>query len=210
MVEGVDASGVVFRDAQGVVERYDAKTVLWAGGVTTAGFGRTLSDRTGAPTDKHGHILVNPDLTIPSYPEIFVVGDLASVKGPNGKPLPGIAQVAMQGGAYAARAIRERLRGPDGHNEALPFHYFDKGDLAVIGRGAAVANIFGLRLSGLPAWLVWLFIHLMYLVQFQNRVVVFIQWGFQYLTFGRRARLITGVLPTDTIGGGGITGKARE
>ncbi|MGD0497412.1 MAG: NAD(P)/FAD-dependent oxidoreductase [Bryobacteraceae bacterium] len=202
MVIGVDADGVAFRDGRGGVERYEAKTVLWAGGVTTAGFGRTLAARTGAPTDKHGHILVNPDLTIPQYPEVFVVGDLASVIGTDGKPLPGVAQVAMQGGAYAARAIRERLKAAEQPNERRPFHYFDKGELAVIGRGAAVANVFGMRLSGLPAWLVWLFIHLMYLVQFQNRVVVLIQWGFQYLTFSRRARLITGSLPTDGIAGG--------
>jgi len=139
---------------------------------------------------------VRADLTIPGYPEVYVVGDLACTTDGAGKPLPGVAQAAMQGGSYVARAIRQRL---DGRKEIPPFRYFDKGELAVIGRGSAVADIFGLRLSGLLAWLVWLFIHLMYLVQFQSRVVVFIQWGFHYLTFDRGARLITGALETDTI-----------
>jgi NADH:ubiquinone reductase (H+-translocating) len=152
-------------------------------------FGKTLAQRTGAPTARAGHIEVKPDLTVPGFPNIYIVGDLASAKGKNGKPLPGVAQVAMQGGAYAARAIIARLQGP---RELAPFHYFDKGDLAVIGRGRAVANIFGLHLSGLIAWLVWLFIHLMYLVQFQSRILVFVQWGMEYLTFSRGARLITG------------------
>ena len=117
------------------------------------------------------------------------MGDLASVDGADGKPLPGVAQVAIQGGAYAAKAIVARVKGA---KPLPPFHYFDKGDLAVIGRGSAVARIFGVHLSGLIAWLVWLFVHLMYLVQFQSRVIVFIQWGFQYITFSRGARLITG------------------
>jgi NADH dehydrogenase len=122
------------------------------------------------------------------------------LNGKNGKPLPGVAQVAMQGGAYAARTIRRRAIG--GKEPLPPFHYFDKGDLAVIGRGHAVARIFGMKLWGLPAWLVWLFVHLMYLVQFQSRVVVFVQWGFEYLTFSRGARLITGSAVTDSIGSG--------
>ena len=141
-----------------------------------------------------GAILAEPDLTIPGYPQIYVVGDLVTVNGHDGKPLPGVAQVAMQGGAYAAHAIVKRLGGPQ---TLPPFHYFDKGDLAVIGRGSAVARIFS-DLSGLLAWLVWLFIHLMYLVQFQSRVVVFVQWGFQYLTFSRGARLITGDAVSDS------------
>jgi NADH dehydrogenase len=195
-VVGVDAKGVSFHTADGAVERYETRTVLWAGGVTATGFGRTLAARTGAETDKQGRIKVVPGLTIPGRPEIYVLGDLASVSGPDGKLLPGVAQVAMQGGAYAARAIRERLDGP---REMQPFHYVDKGELAVIGRGAAVANIFGMRLSGVLAWLVWLFIHLMYLVQFQSRVVVFVHWGFHYITFSQGARLITGTLDTDKV-----------
>jgi len=188
-VVGVDANGVTFQNQRGESECLIAKTVLWAGGVTVTSFGRALAAKTQAPTDKQGRIRVNPDLTIPNWPEIYVVGDLAGLDGKDGKPLPGVAQVAMQGGAYAAKAIVRRLDGP---KQLKPFHYFDKGDLAVIGRGAAVARIFGAHLSGLLAWLVWLFVHLMYLVQFQNRVVVFVQWGFQYVTFSRGARLITG------------------
>jgi NADH dehydrogenase len=188
-VVGVDANGVTFRNQRGESQSLAAKTVLWAGGVTVTSFGRALAARTQAPTDKQGRIRLNPDLTVPGWPEIYVVGDLASVDGADGKPLPGVAQVAMQGGAYAAKAIVARVKGT---KPSPPFHYFDKGDLAVIGRGSAVARIFGVHLSGLIAWLVWLFVHLMYLVQFQSRVIVFIQWGFQYITFSRGARLITG------------------
>jgi NADH:ubiquinone reductase (H+-translocating) len=196
-VVGIDAKGVSFhKEDGGPEERIAAKTVLWAGGVVITEFGKLVATRTGAPTDKQGRILVQPDLTVPGHPEIYVVGDLASAKNPNGKPMPGVAPVAIQGGAYAARAILKRLDGP---RELRPFHYFDKGDIAVIGRGRAVASLFGLHLSGLLAWLAWLFIHLMYLVQFQNRVVVFVRWGFQYLTFSRASRLITGVAVYDSI-----------
>ena len=188
-VVGTDADGVSFVSAGGPEERLATKTVLWAGGVHVGGFGRILAERTGAETDRSGRLKVLPDLTLPGYPGIYVVGDLAQITGPNGKLLPGVAQIAMQGGGYAAKTIVARLKGES--NQA-PFHYFDKGDIAVIGRAAAVARIFGLHVHGLLAWLVWLFIHLMYLVQFQSRVLVFIHWGFQYLTFSRGARLITG------------------
>jgi NADH dehydrogenase len=183
----LDPEGVTYQTAQGV-ERLAAKTVLWAGGVTASEFGRRLAARTHAETDRAGRIKVNADLTVPGHPEIFVVGDLAlAYRGD--RPLPGVAQVAMQQGSYAAKAVVKRLRGGD----RAPFRYFDQGDIAVIGRAAAVANLFGIiHLWGFPAWLVWLLIHLMYLVEFRSRVVVFIQWGFQYLTFGRGARLITG------------------
>jgi NADH:ubiquinone reductase (H+-translocating) len=193
-VTAVDANSVTFQNQRGESEKIETKTVLWAGGVTVTTFGRTLAERTGAQTDKQGRIHVNPDLTIPGFPDIYVVGDLATVNGPDGKPLPGVAQVAMQGGTYAAKAIVARLDGP---KEIKPFHYFDKGDLAVIGRGSAVARIFGVHLSGWIAWLVWLFVHLMYLVQFQSRVLVFVQWGIQFVTFSRGARLITGDNPTE-------------
>jgi len=190
LVVGVDGEGVSFhRLPAGPTVRLAAKTVLWAGGVTGTPFGRRLAERIGVQADRQGRIRVDADLTVPAHPEIYIVGDLAAAQYPDGRPLPGVAQVAMQGGAYAAKAIVARLNGP---KELAPFRYFDKGDLAVIGRGHAVARIFGMHLSGLTAWLVWLFIHLMYLVQFQNRVLVFVQWGFHYLTFSRGARLITG------------------
>jgi NADH:ubiquinone reductase (H+-translocating) len=188
MVTDIDETGVTYKQGN-VVGKFAAKTVLWAGGVVVTAFGRKLAERTHAETDKTGRIQVNPDLTVSNYPDIFVTGDLATVKGKNGEPLPGVAQVAIQGGAYVAGAIRKRL---EGKKDIAPFHYFDKGDMAVIGRASAVANIFGLHVSGLPAWLIWLFIHLMYIVEFQSRVLVFIQWGFEYLTFSRGARLITG------------------
>jgi NADH:quinone reductase (non-electrogenic) len=187
-VTRIDEEGVTLERATGS-ESLRAKTVLWAGGVTINEFGRRLAERVHAETDRIGRILVTPQLTVPNHPDIFVVGDLALATGANGKPLPGVAQVAMQAGAYAAKVIRARV---EKEPEPGPFRYFDKGDMAVIGRAAAVANIFGFHLSGLPAWLVWLFIHLMYIVEFQSRILVFIQWGFEYLTFSRGARLITG------------------
>ncbi len=195
-VVAVSRDGISIQSAGSAPQWQAAKTVLWAGGVQVTTFGKTLAESTRAPTDKHGRIRVMPDLTIPGFPQIYVVGDLAGADDAAGNSLPGVAQVAMQGGAYAARAIVQRLEGAP---VLRPFHYFDKGDLAVIGRGSAVARIFGLHLSGLPAWLVWLFVHLMYLVQFQNRVVVFVQWGFQYLTFSRGARLITGKAISDSV-----------
>ena len=193
MVTGIDANGVTYKKGD-EVGRIAAKTVLWAGGVTMTTFGYKLGERTHAETDRSGRIKVNPDLTVPKYPNIFITGDLAYAVGKDGKPLPGVAQVAIQGGAYAAKTILKRLRG---ETDIEPFHYFDKGDMAVIGRASAVANIFGFHVSGLLAWLIWLFIHLMYIVEFQNRVLVFIQWGFEYLTFNRGARLITGSAGTD-------------
>jgi NADH dehydrogenase len=194
MVTDIDNWGVSFKRGE-VTERLAAKTVLWAGGVTTNQFGRKLAERTGAETDKSGRIKVQPNLTIPNYPDIFVVGDLAHATTRGSGALPGVAQVAIQGGAYAAKVIRSRLDG----RELPAFHYLNKGDMAVIGRASAVANIFGFHISGLFAWLVWLFIHLMYLVEFQSRVMVFIQWGFEYLTFSRGARLITGEAATDSL-----------
>jgi NADH dehydrogenase len=169
---------------------------LWAGGVTTNAFGKVLAARTNAETDRSGRIKVTPQLTVPGHPDIFVVGDLATLNDEKGKTLPGVAQVAMQGGAYVAKVIRSRIAGKQIEK---PFHYFNKGDMAVIGRAAAIANIFGVQVSGLLAWLAWLFIHLMYIVEFQSRVVVFVQWGFEYLTFSRGARLITGVDAEDSI-----------
>jgi len=200
MATAIDSSGVTYKRGD-ATEKLAAKTVLWAGGVVTTSFGKKLAERTKAETDRGGRLKVQPDLTIPNYPDIFVVGDLAAAQGKNGKPLPGVAQVAIQGGAYAAKTIRARVQGKE---NLPPFHYFDKGDMAVIGRAAAVANVFGMHVSGLPAWLIWLFIHLMYIVEFQNRVLVFVQWGFEFLTFSRGARLITGA------GDGDLQGQSPQ
>ncbi len=186
-VSGIDADGVTLV-RRGQEERIAARTVLWAAGVRASFLGRVLAERAGAPVDPVGRILVEPDLTVPGHPEILVIGDLALYRHQGGKPLPGVAPVAIQQGRYAGRLIRGRLRG-----ETLPpFRYFDKGTLATIGRHHAVADFGRLRFAGFLAWLTWLFVHLMYLVGFQNRLLVFIQWAFQYFTFNRGARLITG------------------
>jgi NADH:ubiquinone reductase (H+-translocating) len=195
IVSGVDANGVTVKTSSGT-ERINSHTVIWAAGVAITEFGKQLARRTAAETVKGGLIKVSSDLTVPNYPDIFVLGDLAYVTDTKGKALPGVAQVAMQGGTYAASTIVKRLRN---RPQAKPFHYFDKGELAVIGRAAAVARVFGLHLSGLLAWLVWLFIHLLYIVEFQSRIVVAIEWGFLYLTYNRGARLITGHAATDSV-----------
>jgi NADH:ubiquinone reductase (H+-translocating) len=193
MVKDVNRDGLTVEVDQHL-DHIDAKTVIWAGGITASPLGKILAGRTRAETDKGGRVKVEPDLTIPNYPDIYVIGDLASAADAHGKPLPGLAQVAMQGGSYAAKSILRKVKGKP---VLPPFYYFDKGTLAVIGRAAAVANIFGVHISGWAAWIVWAFIHLMYIVTFQNRLLVFFQWAIQDLTFNRGARLITGVAPTD-------------
>jgi NADH:ubiquinone reductase (H+-translocating) len=206
MVTNIDAECVTFKHGDSS-EKLRARTVLWAGGVTATEFGRKLAARTNAESDRSGRIRVNPDLTIPNYPDIFIIGDLAHVVDERGAPLPGVAQVAMQGGAYVAKVIRARV---EGKKAPPPFRYFNKGEMAVIGRAAAVANIFGIHVSGLLAWLMWLFIHLIYIVEFQSRVSVFIQWGFEYLTFSRGARLITGIAATDSVEKHGTMGNTGD
>ncbi len=196
MVKEIDKEGLVFatQNGAGTDDRLDARTVIWAGGVTVPALARTVAKRMNAATDKAGRIKVNGDLTVPDHPETFVIGDLAVASGPDCKPLPGVAQVAMQQGTYAAKVIGRRLRG---QKAPPPFKYLDKGSLAVIGRASAVASVFGFHLAGLPAWLIWALIHLMYIVQFQSRVVVFIKWAIQDLTFNRGSRLITGDAASD-------------
>jgi NADH:quinone reductase (non-electrogenic) len=193
MVKNVDKDGLTI-DSGGRTDSIAAKTVVWAGGITPSPLGKIVASHTKAETDKGGRVKVKPDLTIPSYPDIYVVGDLASAMDKKGKPLPGVAQVAMQGGTYAAKAILRKVKNQP---ELPPFNYFDKGTLAVIGRWAAVADVFGVHISGFLAWLVWAFIHVTYLVSFQSRILVFVQWAIQDLTFSRGARLITGAAPTD-------------
>jgi NADH dehydrogenase len=188
LVTGVDPQGVTIQRRDGSPHRISARTVLWAAGVQPTPMANTLAQRAGATLARDRRVIVGPDLSIPGRPEIFVIGDLAYAVDPNGKPYPGVAPVAMQQGKYVARTIVSRIRG----EPTKPFRYFNKGNLAVIGRFSAVADFGALHLGGPIAWLVWLFVHLMYLVGFQNRVLVFIQWGFHYLTFYRGARLITG------------------
>jgi NADH dehydrogenase len=188
-VTDLDRDGVTLSTA-GAAERVESHTVLWAAGVAPAGFAEVLAKSAGATLDRQGRVMVGPDLTVAGHPEIFVIGDLAHATQPggDGSALPGVAPVAMQQGSYAAHAIVEKLRG----GSIAPFHYHNKGNLAVIGRAAGVADFGWAGFHGVLAWLLWLFVHLMFLVGFQNRVLVFVRWGFQYLTFSRGARLITG------------------
>ena len=163
--------------------------VLWTAGVRTTPLADRLAAAAGATTDRMGRIIVEPDLTINGHPEIFVIGDMAHCVGQDGQPLPGVAPVAMQQGRYMAEVIAARALGKP---TPPPFRYFDRGSMAVIGRSSAVANVRGWHLSGFLAWLAWLFIHLLYLAQFQNRLLVLVQWAWNYLTWNRSARLITG------------------
>jgi NADH:quinone reductase (non-electrogenic) len=169
-----------------VVEHIPTRTVIWAAGVRANPLGRRLADAAGVSVDRMGRIEVQPDLTVPGHPEVLVIGDLASFKHRSEHPLPGVAPVAQQQGRYAARLIRSRLAG----RPVKPFRYFNKGELATIGRAAAVANFGWVRFSGYPAWVLWLFIHLMYLVDFETRLLVFVQWAWSYVTWNRGARLI--------------------
>jgi len=197
LVTAIDSHGVDYHQGN-ETKRMNAKNVLWTGGVIATTFGRIAAQRTNSETDRSGKIKVHPDLTVPNFPDILITGDLAHVLNHDGSQVPGVAQPAIQEGHYAAKVILARINGKPA---PPPFRYFNKGDMAVIGRAAAVADIFGFHVSGLPAWLVWLFIHLLYIVQFQSRILVFIQWGFLYLTFSRGARLITGAPSDDSLVG---------
>jgi NADH dehydrogenase len=188
-VVGVDEHGVTIEARRGGTERIAARTVVWAAGVTASSLAARLGEITGAERDRAGRLTVERDLTLPGHPEVFALGDMVRVRGKHGEPVvyPGVAPVAMQQGRYAARVVMNRLQG----RGSPPFRYVDKGNLATIGRGAAVADIKGLRLSGLVAWLTWLGVHLFYLIGFQNRVLVLLRWSFSFVTRGRGARLIT-------------------
>ena len=170
-----------------------AATVLWAAGVRASPLGRVLRDRAGAELDQSGRVIVGPDLSVPGHPEIFVIGDLAHYRHGLKAPLPALATVAMQEGRYAAGLIRKRILG----QPVEPFRYRDKGILATIGRSKAVAQLGRLKFSGFLAWFLWLAVHIFYLIEFQNRVLVMIQWAWNYLTRNRGARLITGEKPRE-------------
>jgi NADH dehydrogenase len=189
--------GAVTVRCSGLTQEIPTRTVLWAAGVRASPLGRVLAMATGAEVDRAGRVRVGPDLSLPGHPELLVIGDLALCPGPDGKPLPGVAPVAIQQGAYVARLIRSRLEG----RAQGPFRYRDRGTLATIGRSAAVADFHWIWLSGFLAWLAWLFIHLLFLVEFENRVLVLLQWGWNYFTRNRSARLITGASPFPLRGG---------
>ncbi len=191
-VVGIDDRSVHVDTGSGGQEEIRTRTVLWAAGVLAASFGRKVAEATGAETDRSGRIRVLPDLTISGHPEIFVIGDAAIQPWKRDRPVPGVAQGGIQGGRYAGEAVLHRLRG----GPVSPFRYSNRGDVAVIGRLAGVTDIpwmgpFG-RQSGFAAWLLWLGIHIVYLIGFANRIVVSVRWAWSFLTRGRSTRLITG------------------
>jgi len=173
-------------------ETIRAHTVLWAAGVEASPLAKALAQATGAELDRAGRILVQPDMTLPGHPEVFVVGDMTNYPYQGGKPLPGLAPVAMQQGRYVANLIQRRLRG----ESPIPFHFHDRGTMATIGRASAVADLGWITFSGLIAWLAWLFIHILFLIEFQNRILVLLRWPRSYFTRNRAARLITGAEPS--------------
>jgi NADH dehydrogenase len=179
MVTAVEPGAVVVGGS-----RIVAPVILWCAGVAASPLGQKL----GVPCDRAGRVKVLPDLSIPGHPEVFVLGDLATLPDKNGNPLPGLASVALQEGQYVGKLIRDELHG----KPRKPFQYWDKGSLATIGRAAAIAQFGKIHLSGFFAWLSWLFIHIFFLIGFRNRILVFIQWAWSYFTYERGARLITG------------------
>lgn len=168
-------------------EQIPAQTILWAAGMKASSMGQVVSNSTGVELDRAGRVMVSPDLSIAGHPNIFVIGDLANYVHQDGKPLPGVAPVAMQEGQYVARLIQKQLQG-----QTLPaFRYADYGSLAVIGRNAAVVDLRFIKFAGFPAWLAWIFIHIFYLIEFDNKLLVLLQWAWNYFTRKRGARLIT-------------------
>ncbi|MBD1838256.1 NAD(P)/FAD-dependent oxidoreductase [Coleofasciculus sp. FACHB-64] len=170
------------------IEEIPARTTLWAAGIKASPMGKVLAERTGAAIDRVGRVIVESDLSIAGHPNIFVVGDLASFSHQNEKPLPGVAPVAMQEGEYVANLIKQRIAG----YSMAPFQYLDRGSMAVIGRNAAVVDLGYVKFSGLFAWLTWVFVHIYFLIEFDNKLIVMLQWGWNYWTRKRGARLITG------------------
>ena len=192
-VTGVESHQVVFQSDSGKAPptAIATETVVWAAGVKASGLGKLLADAIGGvEVDRAGRVVVNADCSVDGQADIFVIGDLANFKTPDGKMLPGLAPVAMQQGQYVAELITRRLKGD--MSDRGPFKYWDKGSMATIGRAKAVAETGGIRLTGFLAWLAWLFIHILYLARFENRVLVLWQWFFNYVTRNRTARLITG------------------
>jgi NADH:quinone reductase (non-electrogenic) len=194
-VVGVDADSVTLQAPDGTSERIATRTVIWAAGVRASGLATRLGELAGAETDRAGRLTVERDLTLAGHPEVLVLGDMVRVRDADGEAvaLPGVAQVAIQQGRYAARVVGDRLEG----RTTPPFRYRDKGNVATIGRGSAVADLRFVRLSGGAGWLLWLVVHLYQLIGFQNRVLVLVRWSFSFVTHGRGARLIADPPPGD-------------
>src|SRR4051794_26395308 len=183
MVVDMGQNGLEVKDGDGSRRRIESATKMWAAGVAASPLGKQLADQSGAEVDRAGRVKVLPDLTLPGHPEVFVVGDMMALN------LPGVAQVAMQSGVYASRLIEARLAGQE---EQKPFHYFDKGSMATISRFSAIAELPGkIRLTGFIAWLAWLFIHIVYLIGFKNRVTTLLHWFVSFIGRGRAERAIT-------------------
>ncbi len=193
MVEEVGPDFVRMRMRSGeAVERIRTATILWAAGVRASYFGEILAERTGAELDRGGRVRVNPDCSLPQHPEIFVIGDLARLTDARGRDVPGLAQAAIQEGRYVARLLKRRFAG---RNAPAPFCYRDYGSMAVIGMNRAIGDLRIVRVSGIFAWLVWAFIHVMSLIDAEQRVRVFLQWSWKYFTRKEGDRLITGSPP---------------
>lgn len=187
-VTAIESDHVIIKNKDGVTQQIDTQTVLWAAGNKASALGKALADSTGVETDKMGRVVVNEYLNIPGHPEIYITGDLANVKKKDGSIVPAVAPAAMQQGRYVANVLKMVVNG----KTPKPFQYFDKGSLAVVGRNKAIAEVRGMRINGFFAWSFWAFIHVAYLIEFQNRAVVMFRWGVNYLTRKRGARLITG------------------
>jgi NADH dehydrogenase len=188
-VTGIEDGSVTTTTPDGSSRQHAARTMIWAAGVTASSLAGALAKAADGELDRAGRLIVEPDLTLRSHPEVIALGDMIAIRKDGGaETLPGLAPVAMQQGRHAGRVVRARLRG----EQPQPFHYHDKGNLATIGRLRAVADVKGVRLSGWFAWVTWLAVHLWYLIGFQNRLIVFMRWAFSFLTHGRGARLITG------------------
>jgi NADH dehydrogenase len=186
-VTNIDNGTVTMRHGD-ATDSIHAHTILWTAGVKASGLGVALAKHTGVALDRAGRVTVEPDLTIPGHAEIFVIGDLAAYVHQDGKPLPGLAAVAIQQGRYVGEAIKQRLQG----NTPTAFRYVNKGNLAIIGRHAGIAELGRWHFAGVPAWLLWLFVHILYLIGFDNKLLVLFQWAWNYLTRNRGAQLITG------------------
>ncbi|MCT7952512.1 NAD(P)/FAD-dependent oxidoreductase [Ancylothrix sp. C2] len=187
MVTNIE-DGIVTVKCEDKEEKIETKTVLWAAGVKASAMGQAIAKATGSELDRVGRVVVEPDLSVKGFANIFVIGDLANFAHQgDGKPIPGVAPVAMQEGQYVAQLIKKKLAG----KSVEPFRYVDYGSLAVIGRHAAVVDLGFVKFSGFLAWLAWVFVHIYYLIEFDNKLVVMIQWGWNYFTRKRGARLIT-------------------
>jgi NADH:ubiquinone reductase (H+-translocating) len=195
LVTDIGNNTVTFRQGDDT-KSIEAHTILWAAGVKASFMGKVLAERAGAELDRVGRVIVEPDLSLKNYPDIFVIGDLANFSHQGDNPLPGIAPVAIDEGEYVAKAIVKRLHG----SSIEPFKYFGLGNLAVIGQNHAVVDLGTIKLSGFLAWSIWVFAHIYFLIEFDNKLIVMIQWAWNYITLGRGARLITEPATSDKDG----------